>query len=136
MIHRKTFHRRQCLQGKKAYLLPHSIWNLENGSRDIRGTSKGITSKRKTVNEINIKVIQEVATDIGALVKYTSDIRGKTARIQKITKEIDEDPDGIKDAAGNYQRKLKDTVAEIENHEGTQIVAETQQLESSMVTIR
>lgn len=74
---------------------------------------KEITSKRKTVNEINIKVIQEVATDIGALVKYTSDIRGKTARIQKMTKEIDEDIDGIKDAIDNYQRKLKDAVAEI-----------------------
>ncbi|MGH9983163.1 MAG: hypothetical protein ACRD8W_04310 [Nitrososphaeraceae archaeon] len=78
---------------------------------------KEITSKRKTVNEISIKVIQEVATDIGALVKYTSDIRGKTARIQKMTKEIDEDLDGIKDAVGNYQRKLKDAVAEIENDE-------------------
>lgn len=84
---------------------------------------KEITSKRKTVNEINIKVIQEVATDIGALVKYTSDIRGKSARIQKMTKEIDEDLDGIKEAVGNYQRKLKDAVAEIEN-EGIQIAPE------------
>ncbi|MGB0027269.1 MAG: hypothetical protein WBP64_10545 [Nitrososphaeraceae archaeon] len=30
-----------------------------------------ITSKRKDINELNIKVIQEVATDIGTLVKYT-----------------------------------------------------------------
>ena len=85
---------------------------------------KEMTSKRKTVNEINIKVIQEVATDIGALVKYTSDIRGKTARIQKMTKEIDEDIDEIKDSVGNYQRKLKDAVAEIEN-EGIEIVPES-----------
>jgi hypothetical protein len=36
---------------------------------------KEMTSKKKTVNEINIRVIQEVATDIGALIKYTSNIR-------------------------------------------------------------
>ena len=56
---------------------------------------KEITSKRKTVNEINIKAIQEVATDIGALVKYTSDIRGKTAKIQKETMKIDSKPTGL-----------------------------------------
>jgi hypothetical protein len=58
---------------------------------------KEITSKRKTVNEINIRIIQEVATDIGALVKYTSNIRGRTTKIQNLTEkyklEIDEDLD-------------------------------------------
>ena len=76
---------------------------------------KELYSKRKTVNEINIKVIQEVATEIGALVKYASDIRGKTAKIQTLTKEIVEDVDEIKDLVGNYQHKLKTAVAEIEN---------------------
>ena len=76
---------------------------------------KEITSKKRTVNEINIKVIQEVATDIGALVKYTSDIRGKTAKIQTLTKEIVEDVDEIKDLVDNYQNKLKTAVAEIAN---------------------
>ena len=76
---------------------------------------KELNSKRKTVNEINIKVIQEVATDIGTLVKYTSDIKGKTAKIQTLTKEIVEDVDEIKDLVGNYQNKLKTAVAEIAN---------------------
>src|SRR5215207_3947805 len=76
---------------------------------------KELNSKRKTVNEINIKVIQEVATDIGALLKYTSDIRGKTAKIQTLTEKIDEDVDEIKDLVGNYQNKLKTAVAEIAN---------------------
>lgn len=44
-----------------------------------------------------------------------------------MTKEIDEDLDGIKDAVGNYQRKLKDAVAGIESNEGTQIVPKAQQ---------
>jgi endonuclease III-like uncharacterized protein len=78
---------------------------------------KELNSKRKTVNEINIKAIQEVATEIGALVKYTSDIRGKTAKIQTLTKEIVEDVDEIKDLVGNYQHKLKAAVAEIANGE-------------------
>lgn len=75
---------------------------------------KEVTSKRKTVNEINIKVIQEVATDIGALVKYTSDIRGKTAKIQTLTEKIDEDLDEIKAAVGSYQHKLKAASLDLE----------------------
>jgi len=96
---------------------------------------KEITSKRKTVNEINIKVIQEVATDIGSVVKYTSDIRGKTAKIQTLTEKIDEDLDEIKAAVGIYQHKLKAAVTEIEN-EITEIVPMTQQVKSSIVNIR
>lgn len=92
---------------------------------------KEITLKRKTVNEINIKVIQEVASDIGALVKYTSDIRGKTAKIQSLTEKIEEDLDEIKAAVGNYQNKLKAAVAEIEN----ETVAITQ-VKSSLVSMR
>jgi hypothetical protein len=78
---------------------------------------KELNLKRKTVNEINIKAIQEVATEIGALVKYTSDIRGKTAKIQTLTKEIVEDVDEIKDLVGNFQHKLKAAVSEIANGE-------------------
>ena len=76
---------------------------------------KEINSKGKTINEINIKVIQEVATDIGALVKITSDIMGKTAKIQTLTEKIDEDLDEIKTLVGTYQHKLKAAVAEIAN---------------------
>jgi hypothetical protein len=78
-------------------------------------TQKEIASKKKTVNEIDIQAIQEVATDIGTLVKYTSNIRGKTAKIQNLTEkyklEIDEDLEEIKTAVGNYQKKLMDAVA-------------------------
>jgi hypothetical protein len=45
---------------------------------------KEMTSRKETVNEINI---QEVATDIGALVQYTSNIRGKTTKIQNLTEK-------------------------------------------------
>jgi succinate dehydrogenase/fumarate reductase flavoprotein subunit len=75
---------------------------------------KETTSKRTTVNEINIKAIQEVATDIGVLLKYTSDIRGRNAKIQRETEKIDEGLDEIKDAVGNFQKELKTAVAEIE----------------------
>jgi hypothetical protein len=78
---------------------------------------KEMTLKKTTVNEINIKAIQEVATDIGSLVMYTSNIRGKTAKIQNLTEkyrlEIDEDLDDIRTAVGNYQKKLMDAVAAI-----------------------
>jgi hypothetical protein len=73
-----------------------------------------LTSKGKTVNEINIRIIHEVTTDIGVLVKHTSDIRGKTAKIQALTEKIDEDLDEIKDAVKSYQTKLKAAVTETE----------------------
>jgi predicted nucleic acid-binding Zn-ribbon protein len=76
-----------------------------------------LDSKKKTVNEINI-AIQEVATDIGALVKYTSNIKGKTAKLMKQTEkyklENDEDLNEIRTALTNYQNKLM-AVSGIEN---------------------
>jgi predicted nucleic acid-binding Zn-ribbon protein len=93
---------------------------------------KEINSKRKTVNEINIKAIQEVATDIRAIVKYTSDIRGKTAKIHTLTDKIDEDVDEIKTAVSNYQNKLKAAVVGIEND----AVHVTQQVKSNMLDMR
>jgi Mg2+ and Co2+ transporter CorA len=96
---------------------------------------KEITSKRRTVNEINIRVIQEVATDIGALVKYTSDIKGRTAKIQRETEKIDEVLDLIRTAVGDYQSKLKGAVAEIEN-EGIETVPLIQQVEPGIVSMQ
>jgi ribosomal protein S17E len=98
---------------------------------------KEITSKRKTVNETNIRIIQEVATDIGALVKYTSNIRGKTVKLQNLTEkyklEIDEDFDEIKAAVGNYQNKLMAAVAEIET-ENIEGMDTSGQIESSIAS--
>ena len=54
------------------------IWNMAREIFEV--LQKEMTSKKKTVNEINIMVVQEMATDIGALVKYTSNIRGKIAK--------------------------------------------------------
>jgi hypothetical protein len=69
-----------------------------------------MTLQKKTVDEINVRIIHEVATDIGALVRYTSNIRGKTTKIQNLTEkyklEIDDDLDQIKAAVSNYQKKL------------------------------
>ena len=68
--------------------------------------------------------------------KYTSEIRGKTAKIQTLTEKIDEDLDEIKAAVGNYQHKLKAAVAEIENEIIIETVPMTQQVKSSIVNIR
>ena len=88
-----------------------------------------ITSKKKNINEINIRVIQEVS-----LVRYTSDIRGKTAKIKTLTEKIDEDLDDIKAAVGNYQDKLKAAVTEVET-ETVEAMHISNQVESSMATI-
>jgi hypothetical protein len=78
-------------------MLNKSTWKMAREIFEV--LQKEVTSERRTVNEINIKVIQEVATDIGALVKYTSDIKGKTAKIQNLIEkyklEIDEDSEQL-----------------------------------------
>jgi chromosome segregation ATPase len=137
-IHRTILRRRQCLQGGEKDVLV-AVDDIQSGTwkmaREIfEVLQKEITSKRKTVNEINIKVIQEVATDIGALVKYTSDIRGRTAKIQRETQKIDEDLDEIKTAVGNYQNKLKTAVAEIET-ESMETMHMTKLIESNIASI-
>jgi hypothetical protein len=76
---------------------------------------KETASKKSTVNEINVKVIQEVITDIEIILKHTSGIRRKSAKIRTYADQIDEDVDEIKDALSGYIKKLKDAVAGIEN---------------------
>src|SRR5919106_1395720 len=78
-----------------------------------------MASQKRIISEINIQAIQDVATDIGAIVKNTSNIIGKTARIQNLIEkyklEIDEDLNEIKDAVDKHQKKLMAAVAGIEN---------------------
>ena len=73
------------------------------------------------INEINIQAIQEVATDIGGLLVYMSNIRGKTTKIQNLIekhkKDIDEDLDEIKAAVGRHQKKLMAAVSGLANGE-------------------
>ena len=91
-----------------------------------------MASKKKSVGQINIQAIQEVATDIGALIKCTSNIRGKTAKIQNLTKkyklEIDDDLEDIKSAVDRYQKKLMAAVGELET-EGAEKLLTTQEVE-------
>ena len=69
--------------------------------------------------------------------KYTSNIRSKTTKIQNLTEkynlEIDDDLNEIKDAVGIYQEKLMAAVAEAEN-EREKMSPMTQEVES--VSIR
>jgi hypothetical protein len=102
------------------------------GSREIFEVLQiEMASKKKSVGQINIQAIQEVATDIGSLIKCTSNIRGKTAKIQNLTKyklEIDDDLEEIKSAVGRYQKKLMAAVGELET-EGAEKLPTTQEVE-------
>jgi hypothetical protein len=129
MMRRKNLPQKTMFAREKGVLV--AVVDIQSGTwkmaREIfEVLQKELTSKGKTVNEINIRIIHEVATDIGVLVKHTSDIRGKTAKIQTLTEKIDEDLDAIKDAVKSYQTKLKAAVAEIET-ESTESMALTSQ---------
>jgi predicted nucleic acid-binding Zn-ribbon protein len=80
---------------------------------------KEMAYKKKTISEINIQAIQEVATEIGGIVKNTSNIRGKTAKMQNLIEkyklEIKEDLDEIKAAVEKHQKKLMAAVGEMGN---------------------
>jgi hypothetical protein len=65
------------LQEKKALI---AVVDIESGIWNMAREIFEVLQEKKTVNEINIMVVQEVVTDIGALVKYTSNIRGKIAK--------------------------------------------------------
>jgi hypothetical protein len=80
---------------------------------------KEMAYKKKTISEINIQAIQEVATEIRGIVKNTSNIRGKTAKMQNLIEkyklEIKEDLDEIKAAVEKHQKKLMAAVGEMGN---------------------
>ncbi len=110
----------------------HSIEKGATYAIIVYDTQDNLPQKTMFAREKGVLV---AVVDIGAVVKYTSDIRGKTAKIQAITEKIDEDLDEIKDAVANYQNKLKTAVVEIEN-ERSETVSMTQQVESGIVRIR
>lgn len=66
--------------------------------------------------------------------RYTSEIRGRTAKIQRETQKIDEDLDEIKTAVGTFQNKLKTAVAEIET-ESMETMHMTKLSESDIASI-
>jgi hypothetical protein len=98
---------------------------------------KIIAELEKTVSKINVQAIQEVATDIVAIVKNTSNIRGKTARIQNLIEkyklEIDGELDDIKDAVDKNQKKLMAAVAGIED-ERKETLPVTQKVKSVSIS--
>lgn len=63
--------------------------------------------KKREISEINIDAIQEVANDIGIILKMTADIRGSNARIRSSFEKIEEGLDGIRISLKDYQHKLR-----------------------------
>ncbi|NAL78188.1 hypothetical protein DYY65_08065 [Nitrososphaera sp. AFS] len=71
---------------------------------------KELSISKKEINEINLSVVQEVANDIGTLLKLTADVRGNNARIRSYSEKIDEGLDEIRSALKDYQHKLKSSI--------------------------
>jgi thiamine biosynthesis lipoprotein ApbE len=65
--------------------------------------------RKKNIDEtkINMKLVQEVSNDITTLIKFTSIIKINSAKIQNLTKKIDQDTDEINDAVNLYKDKLR-----------------------------
>jgi hypothetical protein len=73
---------------------------------------KELDVKKKNVEEvkINMKVVQDVCMDITTLLKFTSNIRLNTSKIQNLTKKIDQETDEIKEAVNIYKDKLRSAI--------------------------
>jgi len=66
---------------------------------------KELGLKKKDVDETKNKYQSHSGSSdwYGALIKFISDIKDKTAKIQTLTKKIDEDTDEIKAAVNNIK---------------------------------
>lgn len=73
---------------------------------------KELETRKKNANEvrINLKVIQDVCTDIVALIRITSNIKLNSTKIQSLTKKIDHDTSEINDAVNIYKDKLRSAI--------------------------
>lgn len=71
---------------------------------------KELSVSKKEINEINLSIVQEVANDIGTLLKLTADVRGNNARIRSYSEKIDEGLDEVRSALKDYQHKLKSAI--------------------------
>lgn len=70
---------------------------------------------KKGVSEINIDVIQEVATDIGTLIDWAAKLRVKNGKIKSYSEGINDDLDEINKVVKNYQLKLRSAISGIDS---------------------
>jgi hypothetical protein len=55
-------------------------------------------------------ILEEVSSDITAMIKFTTNIKMNNAKIQSLTKKIDEDTKAITEAVNLNNNKLRSAV--------------------------
>ena len=91
--------------------LNSGTWRVAREMFEVLQKELGIC--KKGVSEINIDVIQQVATDIGILIDWTAKLRVKNSKIKSCSEGINDDLDEIAKVVKNYQLKLKSAISGI-----------------------
>lgn len=90
--------------------LQSATWKMAREIFEVLQKELSIT--RREISEINITTIQEVANDVGTLLKLTEDVRGNNAKIRSYSEKIDERLDEIRSAVKDYQHKLRSAIGD------------------------
>jgi hypothetical protein len=89
--------------------LHSGTWRVAREMFEVLQKELGIS--KKTISEINIDVIQEVAMDIATLIDCTAKIRVKNGKIKSYSDGINDDLDEINKLIRYYQSKLKSAIS-------------------------
>jgi hypothetical protein len=96
--------------------LQSATWKMAREIFEV--LQKELSISRRDITEINIATIQEVANDVGTLLKLTADVRGNNAKIRSYSEKIDEGLDEIRSALKDYQHKLRSATGGVPRNDG------------------
>jgi hypothetical protein len=85
-------------------------WQMARDMFEVIQRELDVREKNVDEVKINMKVIREVSNDIVSLIKFTSNIKMNSTKIQNLTKKIDQDTNEIKEAVNIYKDKLRSAI--------------------------
>ncbi len=90
--------------------LQSGTWQMARDMFEV--LQKELGDKKKDLNEvkINMKVIQEVSSEITTLIKFASNVKMNNTKILNLTKKIDQDTNEITEALNLYRNKLRSDI--------------------------
>jgi hypothetical protein len=90
--------------------LQSGTWQMARDMFEV--LQKELGDKKKDLNEvkINMKVTQEVSSEITTLIKFASNVKMNNTKILNLTKKIDQDANEITEALNLYRNKLRSAI--------------------------
>jgi hypothetical protein len=93
--------------------LQSGTWRLAREMLEVIDVA--MTAANKNINEINIEQVQQVAAELGSIVKVLEQIRGNGAKIKSCADEVEQSALTIKAVVKDYQEKIHSAISGIGN---------------------